>query len=79
MNCLGHTEPTDIMALLVDKHRPRSLEALTYHHELSARLKSLVGSHVLTLRVDADSCRHKVETSPTSWSTVRPERARRLG
>ena len=31
------------MALLVDKHRPRSLEALTYHEDLSERLKSLVG------------------------------------
>lgn len=31
------------MALLVDKHRPRSLEALTYHDDLSARLRSLVG------------------------------------
>lgn len=32
------------MALLVDKHRPRSLEALSYHQDLSERLKSLVGS-----------------------------------
>lgn len=30
------------MALLVDKHRPRSLETLSYHHELSDRLKALV-------------------------------------
>ena len=30
------------MALLVDKYRPRSLEALTYHQDLSERLKSLV-------------------------------------
>ena len=30
------------MALLVDKYRPRSLEALTYHENLSKRLKSLV-------------------------------------
>ena len=30
------------MALLVDRLRPRTLEALTYHHELSARLKALV-------------------------------------
>lgn len=33
------------MALIVDKHRPRSLEALTYHHELSDRLRSLVRIH----------------------------------
>ncbi|KAF2803935.1 P-loop containing nucleoside triphosphate hydrolase protein [Mytilinidion resinicola] len=32
------------MALLVDKHRPRTLEALTYHPDLSARLKSLAQS-----------------------------------
>jgi replication factor C subunit 3/5 len=31
------------MALLVDKHRPRSLDALSYHHELSERLRALVG------------------------------------
>lgn len=30
------------MALLVDKLRPRSLDALSYHPELSDRLKSLV-------------------------------------
>ena len=33
---------TTRMALLVDKLRPRSLDALSYHHDLSARLKSLV-------------------------------------
>ncbi|KAI9682646.1 MAG: Replication factor C (RF-C) subunit [Trizodia sp. TS-e1964] len=32
------------MALLVDKYRPRSLEFLTYHPDLSARLKSLAQS-----------------------------------
>ncbi|KAK2072992.1 hypothetical protein P8C59_007307 [Phyllachora maydis] len=32
------------MALIVDKHRPRSLENLTYHHELSDRLRSLAQS-----------------------------------
>ncbi|KAL1647354.1 Replication factor C (RF-C) subunit [Diplodia intermedia] len=32
------------MALLVDKHRPRSLDALTYHHELSERLRALAQS-----------------------------------
>ncbi|GAB7329930.1 hypothetical protein MBLNU13_g01634t1 [Cladosporium sp. NU13] len=32
------------MALLVDKHRPRSLEALSYHPELSDRLKALAAS-----------------------------------
>lgn len=29
------------MALLVDKLRPKSLDALTYHPDLSARLSSL--------------------------------------
>ncbi|KAH7407428.1 P-loop containing nucleoside triphosphate hydrolase protein [Cadophora sp. MPI-SDFR-AT-0126] len=32
------------MALLVDKHRPRSLDQLTYHPELSDRLRSLAQS-----------------------------------
>jgi replication factor C subunit 3/5 len=30
------------MALLVDKLRPRSLDALTYHKDLSDRLSALV-------------------------------------
>jgi hypothetical protein len=33
-----------IMALLVDKHRPRTLETLSYHPELSERLRSLAAS-----------------------------------
>ncbi|KAH7075896.1 P-loop containing nucleoside triphosphate hydrolase protein [Paraphoma chrysanthemicola] len=32
------------MALLVDKHRPRNLEALSYHPELSERLRALAQS-----------------------------------
>ncbi|PHH82918.1 hypothetical protein CDD82_4352 [Ophiocordyceps australis] len=32
------------MALIVDKHRPRSLDALTYHSTLSQRLQSLAQS-----------------------------------
>ncbi|KAL4867711.1 hypothetical protein BDV12DRAFT_117444 [Aspergillus spectabilis] len=32
------------MALLVDKLRPRSLDTLTYHHDLSERLRSLAQS-----------------------------------
>ncbi|KAF7532824.1 hypothetical protein G7054_g7637 [Neopestalotiopsis clavispora] len=32
------------MALIVDKHRPRSLDQLTYHSELSERLRSLAQS-----------------------------------
>lgn len=34
--------PHHKMALLVDKHRPRNLEALSYHPELSDRLRALV-------------------------------------
>jgi hypothetical protein len=34
--------PDGLMALIVDKHRPRSLDSLTYHEELSERLRSLV-------------------------------------
>lgn len=33
------------MALLVDKHRPRTLDTLTYHSDLSARLRALVSMH----------------------------------
>lgn len=32
------------MALLVDKHRPRTLDTLSYHPELSERLRSLAAS-----------------------------------
>lgn len=32
------------MALLVDKHRPRTLETLSYHPDLSERLRSLAAS-----------------------------------
>ena len=39
------------MALLVDKHRPRSLVALSYHEDLSERLKSLVCSKKVTLKI----------------------------
>ncbi|TAQ88072.1 hypothetical protein B7494_g3626 [Chlorociboria aeruginascens] len=34
----------DTMALLVDKHRPRSLDQLSYHGDLSERLRSLAQS-----------------------------------
>ena len=30
------------MALLVDKYRPKSLDALSYHKDLSTRLQALV-------------------------------------
>ena len=41
-----HLAPTlpNTMALLVDKHRPRTLETLSYHPELSERLRSLAAS-----------------------------------
>jgi hypothetical protein len=38
-----HSSQTQLtMALLVDKLRPKTLDALTYHPELSDRLRSLV-------------------------------------
>ena len=40
------TPTTITMALLVDKHRPRSLDQLTYHKDLSQRLRSLVRHHL---------------------------------
>ncbi len=39
------------MALLVDKYRPRSLETLTYHEDLSERLRSLVSPQVSRLEL----------------------------
>lgn len=69
------------MALLVDKHRPRSLEALSYHHDLSARLKALVSSPHFTPEVYeqhlTDSSRHKSAISLTSSSTALLVQARR--
>ena len=68
----------DKMALLVDKYRPRSLEALTYHENLSERLRSLVrpfpwsATTLLTVNL-----RRKAETSPISWFTDRQARERR--
>ena len=57
------------MALLVDKHRPRSLEALSYHADLSERLKSLVGlQHPFNQLTLTGYFRRKAETSPTSLS-----------
>lgn len=38
----SHPEQNYIMALLVDKLRPKTLDSLSFHPELSARLKSLV-------------------------------------
>lgn len=67
------------MALLVDKHRPRSLEALSYHQDLSERLKSLVGlQHTFNQPVLIDHPRRKAETSPTSSYTDHRAPARRL-
>ena len=69
------------MALIVDKHRPKSLDALTYHEELSERLRSLVLSipppsetQLLTVRP-----RHNMEIFPTFLSTALPAQARRRG
>lgn len=72
------------MALLVDKHRPRSLDALSYHPSLSDRLKALVSppetpthlrkhSHMLILEL----CRPPAEISPICSFTDLQARARR--
>lgn len=57
------------MALLVDKLRPRTLDALTYHPELSDRLRSLVRNPDLldmnTILTLGTLDRHKAEISPT--------------
>lgn len=37
---------SNTMALLVDKHRPHSLDQLTYHSDLSNRLRSLVSLQI---------------------------------
>lgn len=73
------------MALLVDKLRPRSLDALSYHPDLSARLKSLVSKTYpvsnLWQAINSDELfgfRLKAEISLTSLSMARPVRARKL-
>jgi hypothetical protein len=55
------------MALLVDKLRPRTLDALTYHPDLSDRLRSLVREprpRNMTALTQATTNRPKTETSP---------------
>jgi hypothetical protein len=55
------------MALLVDKLRPRTLDALTYHPDLSDRLRSLVREprpRNMTALTQAATNRPKTETSP---------------
>lgn len=56
------------MALLVDKLRPRTLDALSYHPELSDRLRSLVRNPDLrnmnTILIQGTIDRHKAVISP---------------
>ena len=76
------------MALIVDKHRPRSLDQLTYHDDLSNRLRSLVGLPIspITLSIHltqymltmATISRHNPATSPISFSTDLPVRVKKL-
>jgi hypothetical protein len=68
------------MALLVDKLRPRSLESLTYHRDLSERLASLVGLALLQLLSTLAECgfRPPPPTSHTSSSSDRQALARKL-
>ena len=70
------------MALIVDKHRPRSLDSLTYHHELSSRLQSLVRStHRVKgmITTNLEYHRPRAATFLTSSSTVPQAQERRLG
>jgi hypothetical protein len=76
---LIHAASIANMALLVDKLRPRSLESLTYHKDLSERLASLVGSPfalILSVLADSDS-RPRQPTSHTFSSSDPPALARR--
>lgn len=67
-----------VMALLVDKHRPRSLDQLTYHKGLSDRLRSLVSLLFTCHQIDPSNCfRRKAETSPIFSSTALREQVRR--
>lgn len=56
------------MALLVDKLRPRNLDALSYHPELSDRLRSLVRNpeprNMNTILTKSTLDRHEAEISP---------------
>jgi len=69
------------MALIVDKHRPRSLDNLTYHEDLSERLRSLVrGSGTTFAKVPSltpNTRRPKAVTSPTFSSMDHPVPAKR--
>ena len=38
------------MALLVDKYRPKSLDALSFHKDLSIKLQALVGFSFCAIR-----------------------------
>ena len=67
------------MALLVDKYRPRTLDALTYHGDLSERLRILVsGDLVLNVVTIEVLDRHKVETFHISSCTDLAEQAKSL-
>ena len=51
------------MALLVDKYRPRTLDALTYHENLSERLRLLVSHYVAaSVNITDHLTRRKAET-----------------
>jgi len=54
------------MSLFVDKHRPRELQTLDYHPELSSRLQALVRhSHLLPLVVVLISSRAVLPLTPS--------------
>lgn len=70
-------QPSTKMALLVDKLRPRSLDALTYHQDLSSRLSSLVRCPCVDSSHHANAARLHPPTSHTYCSTVPLAPARR--
>lgn len=76
-----YSQTTRPMALLVDKHRPRNLDAFSYHPELSDRLRALVSNSAMAPAFWSASnrwhCRHKAAISHISLYTVPLAQARR--
>jgi hypothetical protein len=66
------TRPTTRMALLVDKHRPRTLVELTYHPELTQRLSALVRASAARRRLTRPGLERRLPAHPA----LRPRRRR---
>jgi hypothetical protein len=71
-----YNSPHFPMALLVDKHRPRSLETLSYHPELSDRLRSLVSFPRSSGRIACTS--NPVNVTSLSCTSNTPSRQSQL-